>query len=132
MSKISKNMLIYCSSSSLHQQHLTGLKGFGPWPVYTSWPIGAIAVAATWVLEIHRTIQSGRDIGRSPVLFPALSSVNYKVSSASSSFMQSGLECLQGWGVKNDRCSCSAQDWILVSFLHPHGGMVWDAVYTKR
>lgn len=30
--------------------------------------------------------------------------------------MQSGLEYLQGWRVKNDRCSCGAQNWILTGF----------------
>lgn len=111
MSKFSKNVFTYCSSASLHQQHLKGLKGFGLWPVYPSWPTEAIAVAAAWVLESHRTIQSGRDIWGSLLLFPALSRVNYEVRSASLSFMQSGLEYLQGW-----RCSCGAQGWILTGF----------------
>lgn len=111
MSKISKTVPTYCSSASLHQQHLKGLQGFGLWPVYTSWPTEAIAVAAACILESHRTIQFGRDIRGSLVWFPALSRVNYEVRSAFLSFMQSGLEYLQWW-----RCSCGAQDWILTGF----------------
>lgn len=39
-------------------------------------------------------------------------------------FTQSGLEYLQGWRVKNDRCSCGTQDCYISRFSHPHSGFL--------